>query len=158
MVRLSRTYSPQHKLCVLHRRRRSRLDIRQRRAHEKCSYFAGAATLVLSLTAFWLRSPEGARAARGLLGIPPESSFGPMELGYAYLVGFPLAFLLLGASAGHWRLGVAWYLGAGIVFLGLNALTGLLTSQLPAGWFVWMAVAWPHYVLVMLGAFEWTFG
>lgn len=81
-----------------------------------------------------------------------------MGLDYAYLVGFPLAFLLLGASASHWRLGVAWYLGAGIVFLGMNALTGLLPSPLSASWFLWMAAAWPQLVLMMLGAFEWVFG
>lgn len=72
--------------------------------------------------------------------------------GYAFLLLFPAAWLLLSPSISKWWLGPTSYLCVGLVFVLLGA--GLGERE-------WSAAAWllwPHFALVTLGMFGWASG
>ena len=78
---------------------------------------------------------------------------------------FPIGWLLLAGSVGHWRRGIGLYIGVGFVFATLFGVTGLVSGSPPAmvaGLVLYLLVLWPNFLLGMvtglLGLFGRTFG
>ncbi len=133
-------------------------------------YAVGVVCLLLAFVGLWLGSPDGGRwIANSILHDPSYGPYGGRFFGYLFLL-FPVGWVLLAASVATWKIGLVTYLVAGLVFMLMNAVTGMfgpsapgIVTNLTTGMlspFVLgtILLLWPQYTLIFLGLFGYTFG
>ena len=108
-------------------------------------YGLGLLCVFVAFLGVWLGSPDALR----------HGPFGARGLGWLFML-FPIGWVLLAESVGSWKVGVASYLLAAVLFAVMGLVTGLFgpPGNMLRPWMIAIiALLWPHYTLAFLRVF-----